>query len=215
MFTGLVQKTGRVDDVRLIGPNTRLAISVPSDWDDDLVPGESIACNGVCLTVADLSGQTVLFDAVPETLSRTNLGDLRPGDLINLERSLKLEERLGGHFVLGHVDRTGEILEIERSEEGVRFRIGGIGEDQVLVVRKGSVAVDGISLTVSSLFEGGFEVAIVPYTLEHSNLKSRRPRDRVNIEFDYLVKSVRRFLELGDDRILPAVAGVLNRESSK
>lgn len=156
-----------------------------------VAPGDSVAVNGVCLTVVRALGGRICFDISRETWERTALGDLRSGDPVNLEPSLRLGESLGGHLVLGHVDTVGRIASISRRGGEMTVRIEFPREYSPLLVEKGAVAVDGISLTPFDVGEGYFHVAIVPYTLENTNLKRRRPGDRVNLEFDIIAKYIR------------------------
>ncbi len=193
MFTGIVQDVGRVAGMTTRGGGRRLSVATALDA-SGFALGESIAVNGVCLTVAALGGASFEADVSPETLRRSNLGELRPGDAVNLERALRPVDRLGGHFVLGHVDAAGrlssrsaqggfEVLRFESPDEVTRY-----------LVEKGSVAVDGVSLTVAGLDPRGFSVAVIPHTLERTNLPGRRPGDRVNLEADVLAKYVERLL---------------------
>lgn len=157
--------------------------------------GASVAVNGVCLTVAALEGVAMAFDLSRETLARTNLGELSPGDHVNLEPALKTGEEMGGHFVLGHVDTVGKITVFSRRGGDFLLEVSFDPKFGELLADKASVAVDGISLTPFSVGEGVFRCAIVPYTWENTNLKFRRVGDRVNLEFDILAKYVRRWRE--------------------
>ncbi len=188
VFTGIIRAVGRVARVE----PRRLWIAA-----EDLAegPGASVAVNGVCLTVSALSAGLLGFDLSWETLSRTNLGDLQPGDWVNLEPSLRVGDELGGHFVLGHVDTVGKITILSRHGEDFLLEVSFDPRFAELLVDKGSVAVDGISLTPFAVGEGTFRCAIVPYTYAHTNLKFRRVGDRVNLEFDILAKYVRRWRE--------------------
>jgi len=187
MFTGIVRGLGRV---ARRGPQ-QLVIHSPFR----LEPGESLAVNGVCLTVAEVEGDEATMDLSQETLARTNLGTLRPGDFVNLEPALRSGEELGGHFVLGHVDTVGKIVLLERRGEDVILGVSFDPKFAELLADKGSVAVDGISLTPFSVSSGSFRCAVVPYTWNHTNLKHRRVGDLVNLEFDVLAKYVRRWRE--------------------
>lgn len=187
MFTGIVEDRGRVrsvDDGRLVVEST--AVSVDADL------GASIAVSGVCLTVVEWNGHELAFDLAPETVARTTLGDLRPGDPVNLERPLTLATRLGGHLVQGHVDGVGAIRSVERDGSGAAAWVEIPASLQPYVVEKGSIAVDGVSLTVAALRSGAFHVALVPHTLAATTLGERRPGDRVNLEVDILAKYVER-----------------------
>lgn len=188
MFTGIVRAVGRVARVE----PRRLWISA-KDFKEGL--GASVAVNGVCLTVSALSEGLLGFDLSWETLCRTNLGDLRPGDWVNLEPSLRAGDELGGHFVLGHVDTVGKITLLSHRGEDFLLEVSFDPRFDELLADKGSVAVDGISLTPFSVGEGIFRCAIVPYTYSHTNLKFRRVGSRVNLEFDILAKYLRRWRE--------------------
>lgn len=193
MFTGIVQDVGRVERVQPRGPGCRLTLATALDTETfDL--GESVAVDGVCLTVAAAGSGFFEADVSPETLRRSTLGALRPGAGVNLERALRLSDRLGGHFVLGHVDAAGRcagsalqgefrVLSFEAPPELLRY-----------LVEKGSVAVDGVSLTVSALEPRGFSVAVIPQTLERTTLTGLRAGARVNLEADVLGKYVERLL---------------------
>jgi len=188
MFTGIVRAVGKVvrlEPQRLWITRENLEVSL----------GASVAVNGVCLTVAALDGEKMAFDLSWETLARTNLGELGPGDPVNLEPALRPGAELGGHFVLGHVDTVGKITILARRGEDFLLEVSFDPRFAELLADKGSVAVDGISLTPFSVGEGTFRCAIVPYTWENTNLRFRRVGDRVNLEFDILAKYVRRWRE--------------------
>jgi len=207
MFTGLVAGRGVVCDVRpeAAGPDSsalpqadtpiRLTIRVPADFGDGR-SGESVCINGCCLTAVAFEGrgEQWAFQAGSETLSKTNLGSLRAGDFVNLERALHVDGRFGGHFVQGHVDGVGQVDRTDRDGEWVTmwFRAPEPLVDQL--VSKGSVAVDGVSLTVVNVERGRFSVALVPHTLEVTTLGIRKPGDSVNLETDILGKYVQKFL---------------------
>ncbi len=177
MFTGIVDRMGRV-----VRPGRRFVVD--TGW-KDLRPGESVAVNGVCLTVVRAPEGRAEFDVVRETMRRTNLGDLRRGDRVNLERALRLGDRLSGHIVQGHVDGTGVVR-----RTGATFRVETPLARQL--VTKGSVAIDGVSLTVVDVEPDSFTIALIPTTLRITNLGRRRKGQRVNIELDVLAKYVRR-----------------------
>lgn len=188
MFTGIIEERGLVRSAG--GRLEVVATKVAEDSD----PGASVAVNGVCLTVverrADGAGTVLAFDLSPETLTRTALASLVPGDPVNLERPVMLVSRLGGHLVQGHVDGVGEIESIEESPPGRVITVKLPGGLARYVVEKGSVAVDGISLTATDVHEGRFGVALVPYTLEATNLGSAEAGDQVNVEVDVVAKYV-------------------------
>jgi riboflavin synthase len=196
VFTGIIQDVARLVRSQPKGPGRRLEISTALDT-DSFETGESIAINGVCLTVAAFSAGAFEADASPETLRRSNLGALRPGDAVNLERALRPVDRLGGHFVLGHIDAEGRLSSRTAEGEFWVLRFEAPPEVTRYLVEKGSVAVDGISLTVSACSERGFEVAVIPHTLQRTNLPLRKPGDRVNLEVDILGKYVEKFLGRG------------------
>ncbi len=189
MFTGIVEEVGEVIETL---PN-RLSISGGGVM-DALAVSDSIAVNGVCLTVARRDGLAFAVDVVEETLSRTNLGALRPGDAVNLERALTPQSRMGGHIVQGHVDGAAEVVEVGGSPESRIFRARLPEHLARYVVEKGFIAVDGASLTVSEVAGAEFAIAVIPYTWEHTVLRARTPGDRVNIEVDVLAKYVERLV---------------------
>jgi riboflavin synthase len=188
MFTGIVEAVGEV----LVAGEGRVAIASPLDG---MAPGDSIAVEGVCLTAAEVSAGTFTANLSEETLARTTLGNLRPGVAVNLERPLQAGGRFGGHVVQGHVDGVTTIAGVERhpGSATMSFRLpGGLAR---YLVEKGSVAVDGVSLTVAALDAATFSVALVPYTLEHTTLGAKGAGAEVNLEVDVLAKYVERLLE--------------------
>jgi riboflavin synthase len=195
MFTGLVEETAEVlsvaptpeGGVRLQLGNAHLS--------SELKLGDSLAVNGCCLTVAHLAPPVISFDLLGETLARTNLGDLRPGDKTNLERSVRADSRMGGHFVQGHIDCTSPILGLETQGADLRLQIALPPNAARYLILKGSVAVDGISLTVAEVRPDSFVAWIIPHTRKVTNLGSRKVGDRVNLEFDMLAKYVEKMLE--------------------
>jgi riboflavin synthase len=195
MFTGLVQITGEVVAMELSDSGTRLTVLAP-EIAPEAALGESIAVNGCCLTVAAKTGTTLTFDLLRETLARTDLGDARPGSLVNLERALAFNGRLGGHFVQGHIDCVGEVLEYEAVGADFRLEVALPAEFARYVVNKGSLAVDGISLTVAELGKQSAVLWIIPHTRTVTNLRERCAGDRVNLEFDLLAKYVERLLPM-------------------
>lgn len=191
MFTGIIEEVGEVLAIMDQGTNRRFTIR--ARMAPELRVDQSVAHNGVCLTVAAAHGDRYEVIAVKETLERSNLGDLRAGDGVDLERSLRIGDRLDGHIVQGHVDRTVECLGV--TDEGgswtFTFRLP---EEKHLLVPKGSVCLNGVSLTIASLSDGSFSVAIVPYTFQHTTFRTLKAGDRVNVEFDVLGKYVERML---------------------
>jgi len=196
MFTGIVEEIGLVRAVTGTGTTRRLDVSAAITLDaSDL--GASVAVNGVCLTVVERSLDGFAFDVGPETLERTALSRLAVGDRVNLERPLTLGATLGGHLVLGHVDGVGIVTDVTRVESTARVRFSLPGTDLApLLVTKGSVAVDGVSLTVAALDDSGFEVMLIPHTLEVTNLGRLERGQAVNIETDVIGKYVLRSLAL-------------------
>jgi len=196
MFTGIVEEMGTVRTTEDAREETR-HLRVEAALASGCAIGGSVAVNGACLTVVSREGRTLGFDLGPETLRRTTLGDLRPGDRVNLERPLRLGGELGGHLVLGHVDGVGTITDVER-DTAARVRIALPSADlESLVIPKGSVAVDGISLTVAEIGEMAFEVMLIPHTLAVTTLGQAAVGRRVNLEMDVLGKFVQRSLFLG------------------
>ncbi|GAB4136338.1 MAG: riboflavin synthase [Planctomycetaceae bacterium] len=194
MFTGLVEGCGQIHGLTPQGAAVRLTVDFPETLQSGNAIGDSIAINGCCLTVVEIEGSIHAFEAGEETLSKTNLGDLEIGDPVNLERSLAVDARLGGHFVQGHVDGVGSISSIERDGEWVFMSFHVPPELTDLMVSKGSIAVDGVSLTLVKVEPESFQVALIPHTLDVTTLGGRKVGDRVNIETDILGKYVRKFL---------------------
>jgi riboflavin synthase len=194
MFTGLVEGLGTVVEVAPEGPATRLSIAPPEPLTGGAAVGDSIAINGCCLTIVAARDGRWSFQAGPETLARTNLGQLRAGDRVNLERALPADARLGGHFVQGHIDGCGTVDRLVREGEWVTIWIRVPPELTRQMVSKGSVAVDGVSLTLVEVEVERFSVALIPHTLEVTTLGHRCERDRVNIETDLLAKYVQKML---------------------
>ena len=192
MFTGLVEETAEVVAMEKTSGGARLHVTTPASW-LDLAIGESIAVNGCCLTLATIS-DTLSFDLLDETLRRTNLGVLPNHAIVNLERALPVNGRLGGHFVQGHIDCVGEILALEQSGADHRLEIALPSAFSQYVVFKGSIAVDGISLTVAELAPDRFTLWIIPHTMQHTSLQGRIAGDLVNLEFDLLAKYLERLV---------------------
>ncbi len=187
MFTGIVEEVGRVAATSAEGLSVEASIVM-----DDLKVSESICVNGTCLTVTSRNESTFTVDTVPETLRRTNLGALKVGDPINLERPMRAQGRFGGHIVQGHVDGTGRVLSVEQEGEAHNFKFEAGDSIMRYVVEKGFVAVDGASLTVVDCDYRTFSVTIIPYTWENTVFGSRRPGDAVNVEVDIIAKYVER-----------------------
>lgn len=189
MFTGLIQEMGVVQKTQWHDQDLWLSLKAPRT-SPRLKVGDSVAVNGCCLTAVEVAPPLVSFQAVPETLGRTTFGALKEGDVVNLEPSLTLSDPLGGHFVQGHVDGVAEILEMIPEGGGVRMRVRLPKPLTSFVVEKGSIALDGISLTVAAIQEDELEVALIPHTLQNTGLKGKKPGDPLQVEVDLLAKYV-------------------------
>jgi riboflavin synthase len=200
MFTGIVEDTGKVSRIEHRGQEKKLILELPPHL-TEVQLGDSININGVCLTIVQKNEQKVELDLSLETLQKTALRELKEGDRVNLERALRLTDRLGGHIVTGHVDGIGEIVEKSEDRDFLRLRIRIPESVSRYVVQKGSVAIDGISLTVNEYQEGEIRVTLIPYTIEKTTLRQKRVGDRVNLEADILGKYVEKFLGRGDKKI--------------
>lgn len=199
MFSGIVEATGTV--VAAIRNQGNLQLTVRCPFTDELRIDQSVSHNGVCLTVVAIDGDTYQVTAIRETLERSNLGLLEPGDLVNLERSMRLDGRLDGHIVQGHVDTTAVCTEVKEADGSFYFKFEYEVSPELIAkgymtVEKGSVSVNGVSLTVCDSERNSFRVAIIPYTLEHTNFCRIVPGTRVNLEFDILGKYLARLTEL-------------------
>jgi riboflavin synthase len=194
MFTGLVEALGAVHAITADGPGTRLTLVEPRIA-PELKLGDSVAVNGVCLTVIDRDADAFAFEAGPETLHRTNLGELKIGDRVNVERALAVGDRLGGHIVQGHVDGVGQVArrEVQGGWETIWFSCPE--ELTRMMVPKGSITVDGISLTLVEVTKAGFSVALIPHTLAVTTLGFKQPPATVNLETDLISKHVVKYLE--------------------
>lgn len=189
MFTGIVEEVGVIRQVTPGREAVHLTVAAGVLF-EDLTIGESVAVSGVCLTVSQKEGRAARFDVVPETMRRTTLGEKRPGDRVNLERALRPTDRLGGHFVQGHVDGVGRVCAVEQRGGEYLLVIAAPASVMALVVEKGSVAVDGVSLTVVEAQADRFSVALIPYTRQATTLGQLKPGDRVNVEGDIIGKYV-------------------------
>jgi riboflavin synthase len=194
MFTGIVRELGRVVSAEAVAGGLALAVEAPRTT-AGLATGDSISINGVCLTAAAVDDGRVTMHAVPETLARSTLGTLAVGDSVNVEPALRAGEPLGGHYVQGHVDAVGRIQSVEAEGEGLRVFVEAPPEILRYCVEKGSIAVDGVSLTIAELAPDAFAVALVPHTLAATTLSALSPGDAVNLEVDVLAKYVERLLE--------------------
>ncbi len=211
MFTGIVEETGTVESIRkgsgafkltvkcsrVLGNNTGAHENDREGFDVFEAPtaiGDSIAVNGICLTVTELTESTFTADVMPETLSRTSLSGARPGTRVNLERAMPAYGRFGGHIVSGHIDGTGKITDIHKDGNAVWYTISAGNEIMSLIVEKGSVAIDGISLTVAKVSRGSFSVSIIPHTIEETILPDKKIGSSVNLETDVVGKYVKKLI---------------------
>jgi riboflavin synthase len=194
MFTGLIEALGRVERMDRTGTGFRLVLA--TDLWNELTPGESLAVNGVCLTIVEGSQNGVHADVSPETARVTSLGSLRADALVNLERPLRAGTRIGGHFVQGHVDGTGTLEALFQEGESYRLTVSFPATLGTYIVHKGSIAIDGISLTVAAVNGNRLDVQVIPFTWQHTNLQAASAGSTVNIECDILGKYVARAIEL-------------------
>ncbi len=193
MFTGIVEATGKVE--------------IAAPFSQELAPGASLAVNGCCLTVTEIVQSRLQFDVLGETLRRTNLGDLRPGDLVNLERPMAADGRFDGHLVQGHIDTPAAVLTLEEKGSDRRIEIELPSSFQQYVVFKGSVAIDGISLTIAELHPSSFVLWIIPHTWEITNLHRLAPGALVNLEFDLIAKYVERMWSTHNGSLMANAGG--------
>lgn len=195
MFTGIIEDTGRIVGILpVFGDSIRMTLEAPMIAKGVAI-GDSVAVNGCCLTVVDIEGDRLSFDLLGETVRCTSILAVGTGALVNLERSVPVGGRMGGHFVAGHVDATGVVRSIERENDDIVIRIEAPEEIRKYIVYKGSVAVDGISLTVAGVSDDGFHVCLIPHTMEVTNLRDRKAGDRVNLESDILARYVEGLME--------------------
>jgi len=199
MFTGIVEGKGKILKVEYRGEARRLTIEFPA-YLTDVQLGDSISINGVCLTIVEKGAQAISFDLSEETTRRSSLDGLREGDPVNLERALRINDRLGGHFVTGHIDGVGVITERKKEREFVSLRVKVPDAVSEYVVPKGSIAIDGISLTVNEYRNREILVTLIPYTLEKTTLMDKKAGDRVNLEADILGKYVGRLLKRREEK---------------
>ncbi|MFC1579389.1 riboflavin synthase [Thermodesulfobacteriota bacterium] len=214
MFTGLVEGIGRVKELRLVRGDMRLVITPGFDISDSS-PGDSIAINGVCLTVTDMGKDAFTLDVSGETLVRSTMKDLKPGDDVNLERALRLSDRLGGHLVSGHVDGVGRIVKAEQRERYWLLRIEIEENLSRYTIEKGSIAVDGVSLTINQCGETFFEVNIIPQTSKETIILKKKAGDLVNIETDLIGKYVEKFFTKENASVADSQKSSLNEEMLK
>ena len=199
MFTGIIEGRGKVTKVEHHGREKRVTIGLPLHLTEVQV-GDSINVNGACLTVVKIKGQVVELDLSRETLERTVLGELREGDQVNLERALKLSDRLGGHIVTGHIDGIGVIVDKRKERDFIQLRLKIPESVLKYVVEKGSIAIDGISLTVNECQGEEVQITLIPYTIEKTTLKDKKAGDRVNLEADILGKYVEKLFGQSDKK---------------
>lgn len=192
MFTGIVQSTGRIVRVEPRGGDARLVLAAADIGPTDVAPGDSISVSGCCLTVIARDGDTLAFDVSNETLSLSTLGGLRRDDRVNLEMALRLSDRLGGHLVSGHVDGIGTVVAVEPDARSQRWTIEVPSALSRYIAAKGSVCIDGVSLTVNETSGDRFGVNLIPHTVEHTTFGDRRVGDRVNLEVDMLARYIER-----------------------
>jgi riboflavin synthase len=196
MFTGIVEEIGRVIKLEPGSQSYKIGVEAVRVL-SDVKLGDSIAVNGVCLTVVEFGSRSFAADVMPETADKTTLGSLKPGDPVNLERALRLSDRLGGHLVQGHVDAVGRIVQKERLDIAVILRVGAPAALLKYAVPKGSIAIDGVSLTVVDVFEDSFTVSLIPHTAHQTVLGSKHSGDSVNLESDIIGRYVERLLTPG------------------
>jgi riboflavin synthase len=192
MFTGIIETLGTVKEVITNGSNTSFWIE--STISPSLKTDQSVSHNGVCLTVEEVSGSSHRVTAIDETLKKTNLASWQPGNRVNLERCLQINDRLDGHFVQGHVDTTGICRKVKERDGSTEFEFGFPKKFTSLIIEKGSVCVNGISLTAFEVKKDSFKVAIIPYTFNNTNIKNLQKGDTVNLEFDLMGKYIQRFM---------------------
>jgi riboflavin synthase len=193
MFTGIIEEIGTIENTKLYANGGKISV-LAQTITNDIKLGDSVAINGVCLTVTSFSNHSLSFDVSEETLKRTTLGHLKSGKKVNLERALRLSDRLGGHIVQGHVDATGQFLTRQEVGESFIMRFSFPKEIAHYICKKGSIAIEGISLTVANLLETSFEVAVVPHTAKMTTLSSLSFGDKVNLEVDIIAKYLERML---------------------
>ena len=204
MFTGIIAAVGQLKSLESRGGDIRLHID-PAKLDlTDVKLGDSIAVNGVCLTVVEMASRSLQFDVSQETLQRTSLGQLKTGSEANLEKALAVGDRLGGHMVSGHVDGLGEVISKTASARSWQYKIKAPAELERYIAEKGSITIDGVSLTVNGVFDGGFDINIIPHTLEETIIKHYQTGTKVNLEVDLIA----RYLE----RLLPQTSSTISRD---
>jgi riboflavin synthase len=197
MFTGIIEETGHIASiVKGLGDSVRMSVSAGL-VSKDVAIGDSVAVNGCCLTVVEINSDKLSFDLLGETVRCTSFHGIKVGSLVNLERSLAVGQRMGGHFVSGHVDGVGLVRSIQRENDDVTIRVEAPADVRKYIVYKGSIAIDGISLTVAGVEDGGFHVCLIPHTMQVTNLHERKAGDRVNLESDMLARYVEGLMVAG------------------
>lgn len=197
MFTGIIEEIGIIRNIVKGSRSIKLTITAKKVLENTNL-GDSIAVNGVCLTVTALGKDGFTADVMPESMSKTNMGRLKPGDRVNLERALTLSNRLGGHIVSGHIDGVGDIINMEKDDNAVRVTLTSVPKVMKYIVSEGSVALDGVSLTVAHLGDNDFTVSLIPHTAQVTTLLDKKVGDKLNIENDVVGKYVERLLSFSD-----------------
>jgi riboflavin synthase len=210
MFTGIIEEIGKVTKIKPI--KGRLVLTVSADKvTRDLKIGDSVSVNGVCLTVTDFSTNHFQADAAGETLNKTSVKSFKSGEPVNLERSLLLRDRVGGHLVMGHINGTGKISAVKKMGENYLFSVTVPGEVENYLVKEGSVAIDGISLTIAQLVKNTIAISVIPYTWRTTNLQFRKTGDPVNLEVDSTAKYIEKFMDRGGNRRSVIIEELLNK----
>ncbi|MGO2102126.1 MAG: riboflavin synthase [Psychroflexus halocasei] len=194
MFTGIIETLGEVKNIQK--NNSNIDFTFKSDFTQELKIDQSVAHNGVCLTVVSIEDDCYTVTAIQETLDKTNLGDLETGDLVNLERGMRMNAHLDGHIVQGHVDQTAVCEKVEDQDGSWKFTFNYSAEQKNVTIEKGSITINGVSLTVVDSELDAFSVAIIPFTYEHTTFKNIKVGDTVNLEFDVIGKYVKRLMQL-------------------
>ena len=208
MFTGLIEDIGKIKNMQHIGGDIRLTVMIP-EWTDECRLGDSVAVNGVCLTISEIKNGSLSMDVSAESVSRTTLGSLKTGSPVNLERALRLSDRLGGHLVSGHVDGIGTVVKKEMRHGSWLFKIEVAETLSRYTIEKGSITVDGISLTINACGKNFFEVNIIPETGKGTTLLDKKRGDLVNIETDLIGKYIEKFLtDKGPDNLKSRSSGI-------
>lgn len=197
MFTGIIEEIGRINQIRT-GEKSCILIISASKILSDLQIGDSIAVNGTCLTVCHFDAYCFSADVMPETMRRTNLGKLSPGSPVNLERAMSADGRFGGHIVSGHIDGTGKIVNFKKEDNAVWVKISADPDLLYYMIQKGSVAIDGISLTIAEISQKDFSVSVIPHTRQQTTLLSKKAGELVNLECDMIAKYLAKFQNSGN-----------------